>query len=404
LTATALGLPTIGRPNNTGGIYYAAELLRPLPADRQIVVVGENDQKENGSWPGRDGAVKTATELAAKLGRPVYWTLPPDDSKDVRSWCIARNLPTTGEAIGDDWSDAGEELAQELVRNATTVDPPATQLQTPAEPAYRCELIDSAAFATGDYKPQWLVKRLLVRNQPGVIGGPRKCLKTSNAVDLAVSLAAGIPFLGEFTVYQPVRVALLSGESGEWTLQETARRVCAARGVDFAGLGDRLFWGFRLPQLARLDQLAALRDALAERHITVMLFDPLYLALLAGQTDLDAANLFHVGPLLLAVGRACLDVGCTPLLLHHTKKFTAKTLEPLDLDDLAYSGIAEFARQWLLVGRAEEYEPGTGRHVLWLSAGGSCGQGGLWQVSTFARRTGPQPKTKQRFWRGSCGS
>jgi hypothetical protein len=176
-------------------------------------------------------------------------------------------------------------------------------------------------------------------------------------------------------------VALLSGESGEWTLQETARRVCTARGVDFGGLGDSLFWGFRLPQLTFPDQLAALRDALAERNVDVLLFDPLYLALLAGQKDLDAANLFHVGPLLLGVGRACLDVGCTPVLVHHTKKFTSKTLEPLDLDDLAYAGISEFARQWLLIGRAAEYEPGSGEHQLWLSAGGSCGHGGLWQLA-----------------------
>ena len=94
---------------------------------------------------------------------------------------------------------------------------------------YKLRAIDAASFAGMDYRPTWLVKKMLVRDQFCVIGGPRKSLKTSITLDLALSLASGSPFLGEFAVYQPVRVVFLSGESGGFTIQETANRICAAK-------------------------------------------------------------------------------------------------------------------------------------------------------------------------------
>ncbi|MCO6454081.1 MAG: hypothetical protein J5I93_02095, partial [Pirellulaceae bacterium] len=81
----AAGLAVIGRPSNTGGADLLADLLADH-AERDIIVVGENDQKDNGRWPGRAGAAATAQGLADRLCRPVAWSLVPDGAKDSREW------------------------------------------------------------------------------------------------------------------------------------------------------------------------------------------------------------------------------------------------------------------------------------------------------------------------------
>jgi hypothetical protein len=197
---------------------------------------------------------------------------------------------------------------------------------------------------------------------------------------LALSLATGTRFLGSFDVYKPVRVALISGESGEHTLQETARRICSAKGVAFPDAN--VLWAFDLPQLANPAHLDELCGGIETHEIDVLIVDPLYLCLLAGDVakNLDAANLYHVGPLFRELGKAVLGVACTPILVHHSTKHVPAG-EPLELESLAYAGVAEFARGWLLLNRRESYDPDArGSHRLWLSAGGSCGQCGVWAL------------------------
>ncbi len=121
LTETAMGRACVGRPSNSGGVELLAELFRDLPADRGIIIVGENDRKANGSWPGREGAVAVATKLAELLSRPVSWALTPDGAKDAREWFVNR--------VGNAESPAkrhqcGLEFSRKIIATATTVVPP----------------------------------------------------------------------------------------------------------------------------------------------------------------------------------------------------------------------------------------------------------------------------------------
>lgn len=105
----SLGLCAIGRPSNIGGTGLLSELLRTVPDDKAILVVGENDRKVDHElsqsvrnrhgvccegcslcWPGLHGAEATARKLMELLDRDVAWAFPPDDMKDCRDWLRRR--------------------------------------------------------------------------------------------------------------------------------------------------------------------------------------------------------------------------------------------------------------------------------------------------------------------------
>lgn len=117
----SLGLAGVGRPSNVGGSDEIAELLR----EREVLVVGERDERDGG-WPGRDGTVRVAGCLASAWRRPVSWTMPPAQAKDMRAWLCSR--VAAGLNLGDDaaCSAAGEELLAELRASVKTLEPPLT--------------------------------------------------------------------------------------------------------------------------------------------------------------------------------------------------------------------------------------------------------------------------------------
>lgn len=243
----------------------------------------------------------------------------------------------------------------------------------------RIELISSKELASGNYTLEYHIPDVLVKGQPCIIAGAKKTLKTSIAVDLAISLASGGKFLGRFQVKKPCNVVMLSGESGRETLTETAIRISKSKGISLADL-DRLNWSEFLPTFDNIVHLDGIARMFEEVHPEVLFVDPTYFCM----SGADASNLFIQGGMLRKISDVCRFHGVTLLLLHHNKK-QAKTngrvnREPPELDDIAWAGFAEFARQWILLGRRAAYVPSTGEHELWLSVGGSAGHSGLWAL------------------------
>lgn len=281
--------------------------------------------------------------------------------------------------------ESADELCQRLVTTAETI----RAGLTPGKPAF--STMTAAELDAADCFLEYLVADILVSGQPCVLAASKKSLKTTLAIDLQLSLASGSPFVGKFYVPNPVRVALMSGESGDATIQETARRI--ARSKPWKNLSDyeNAIFSFDLPRLGQPQTKRELIDFITTHRLRVLIIDPAYLCLDLGD---DAGNLFSVGKKLRELTDIGHATGCTIVIIHHCRKSGSgqDQFSPPELESIAWSGFQEWARQWILIGRREAYNPeSAGTHKLWLSSGGSAGHSGLWGLDIEeGSRTDPQ--------------
>lgn len=263
--------------------------------------------------------------------------------------------------------------ADELLANWGAVFEDFRREQTGGE---RFQPISASELAAGDYRVNWIIDWLLVEGQPCILAGGKKCLKTTILCDLLLSIAVGGLFLGRFQVGSARRVVLFSAESGAAVLQETCRRIAASKAWELEDIPNFTL----IVDVPRLDSPADLAAfELAIDGADVVALDPCYLMMPGG----DAGNLFIQGEMLLSLSRLCQRLEVTLILCHHTRKHRAAeftAFDPPELEDIAWAGFQEFARQWILIGRRESYVADSGEHALWMNYGGSAGHGGLWAV------------------------
>ena len=188
-------------------------------------------------------------------------------------------------------------------------------------------------------EPRWLIQGLWPADAYGVLAAQEKAGKTWAALDLAVSVATGRPWLDHFACPTPGTVLVFLGEGGERATVRRIEAIATAKGVDPDQLAERLRLCFRVPRLAAPGaggELAAIQEELAAHPAVLVVLDPLYLA----AAGASGSNLYDMGAVLQAIQGVCQAAGCALLVVTHWNK----TGDGRGADRISGAGPAAWAR------------------------------------------------------------
>jgi hypothetical protein len=167
--------------------------------------------------------------------------------------------------------------------------------------------------------PAWLIEGLWPRDAYGVFAAEDKAGKTWAILDLALSVAAGRPWLGRFGCPPSGRVLIFLGEGGERAMVRRLRAIAAHKHLDLAELAARglVRLCFRVPKLTSGAELEAIAAELAERPAALVILDPLYLAVGTGGAG---ADLYAMGVILAGIQGVCQQAGAALVVVTHWNK------------------------------------------------------------------------------------
>jgi hypothetical protein len=167
-----------------------------------------------------------------------------------------------------------------------------------------------------NYKP-WLIERLWTIHAVGFVSGPPKSFKTWTVLEMAVSVATGLPCLGAFPVHRTGPVLLYAAEDPASALRLRLRALARHHGMNLDQIDIRVICAdsLRLDRPADRQKLAAT----VELHRPALLvLDPLVRlhALDENQAAPMAELLGHIRTLQRASATAI-------AIVHHSRKASA---------------------------------------------------------------------------------
>lgn len=161
---------------------------------------------------------------------------------------------------------------------------------------------------------RWLIDGLWADQAVGVLGGEPKCCKSFCALDIAVSVAAGVPCLGRYRPAQTGRVLLYPAEDSQHVVRERLDGLCRVAGIDFDTLNVIVITApsVRIDLDGDRQYLAATVEAVKPK---LLVLDPFVRLHRCNENDVQ-----EVAPMMSYLRNLQRRFHCAVLLVHHSRK------------------------------------------------------------------------------------
>jgi len=186
-------------------------------------------------------------------------------------------------------------------------------------------------LADPDPQPGWMIREIWQRNSHGMLAGEPKTYKSMLSTELAISVAGGVPFLGQYKVDSTGPVLVVQEENAPWIVQDRLLKISTAR-----GLNDHGYWmdikgrmHLKLPadlpifflnnlgfDLTSTEDQDFLESSVAEFRPKLIILDPLNWML----GDKDDNNARDLRPVLMWLMKLKFQYDTSVLVIHHWNK------------------------------------------------------------------------------------
>jgi RecA-family ATPase len=165
---------------------------------------------------------------------------------------------------------------------------------------------------------RWLIDELWADEAVGIVGGEPKCCKSFLALDMAVSVAGGVPCLRRFASIQTGRVLLFAAEDALHVVRQRLAGIALAAGRSLADLDIHVITAPSVRLDVERDR-DALVETIAELRPKLLVLDP-FVRLHRIDENLSG----EVAPLLAYLRELQRRFHVAVVLVHHARKGGAK--------------------------------------------------------------------------------
>lgn len=223
-----------------------------------------------------------------------------------------------------------------------------------------------------DLTLNWLVRNVLVTPTYGQVAGEKKTLKTYLTQYLALAVATGERFLGQFDVEKQGNVVMFVGEGGRIPWTRRMPRIAESVGIpDIRAVPIHAV--FQTAPLLSPAFKGTVETVIEHLDPVLTIIDPLY-AFHGSETN--SANIHEEGALLTAVAAPFIDHGSNLLIVNHFKKGA----ESRGLNRITMAGSGEWVDSWMFTEERSPANLNTGDFYINIEFGSRQWGGSRWEV------------------------